>query len=206
MGRYEFHELLGRGGMASVYRATDRATGKDVALKQLSVAMGAPERARVAALFERVSRSMTGTQLVQERADTALGLVCTAAGASTGHLYLVSNEGVALRASHGGQSQPPTVGEVQAFIAQEQERAEALTERATGELEQQVLVTLVATSDTTFQLSLLSCVLDTSTKLAGVVAISRDAGSALDPRFAQLLSALAAHLLRAGDTPGIVRT
>jgi hypothetical protein len=51
--RYELHELLGRGGMACVYRATERSSGRQVALKQLTVPVRAPEYASVAALFER---------------------------------------------------------------------------------------------------------------------------------------------------------
>src|SRR5262245_44468166 len=51
--RYEIHELLGRGGMASVYRATDRALARQVALKQLTMDPEAPERASASALFER---------------------------------------------------------------------------------------------------------------------------------------------------------
>jgi serine/threonine-protein kinase len=50
--RYEVHEAIGRGGMACVYRATDRSLGQQVALKQL-VVEDAAERATLAGLFER---------------------------------------------------------------------------------------------------------------------------------------------------------
>src|SRR5205085_12048867 len=33
MGRYELLELLRRGGLASIYKALDRSTGREVALK-----------------------------------------------------------------------------------------------------------------------------------------------------------------------------
>jgi hypothetical protein len=51
--RYEVHELLGRGGMASVYRVTDVATGREAALKQLLVADNPNQQASFATLFER---------------------------------------------------------------------------------------------------------------------------------------------------------
>ncbi len=51
--RYELHELLGRGGMASVYRATDLSSGRVVALKQLIAPERDEQRAAVELWFER---------------------------------------------------------------------------------------------------------------------------------------------------------
>src|SRR5687767_6668842 len=50
--RYQVHELLGRGGMASVYRVTDSVTGRQLALKQL-LAARKTNSASIVALFER---------------------------------------------------------------------------------------------------------------------------------------------------------
>jgi hypothetical protein len=57
--RYDVHELLGRGGMACVYRVTDVATGSEVALKQLLWPDRSELRAEVAALFEREYHTLT---------------------------------------------------------------------------------------------------------------------------------------------------
>jgi hypothetical protein len=51
--RYEIHSVLGRGGMACVYLATDAVSGRKVALKELQLAASNPERASITALFER---------------------------------------------------------------------------------------------------------------------------------------------------------
>ncbi|HKP55337.1 MAG TPA: serine/threonine-protein kinase [Polyangiales bacterium] len=51
--RYRAHELLGRGGMACVYRVEDLATGAHMALKQLVLQPGASNNAVLSALFER---------------------------------------------------------------------------------------------------------------------------------------------------------
>lgn len=47
MGRYEIRPLLGRGGMACVYRALDASLDREVALKRLSVDLGPCVRDRV---------------------------------------------------------------------------------------------------------------------------------------------------------------
>jgi hypothetical protein len=50
--RYEIHGVLGRGGMACVYLATDSVSGRKVALKELQLAAN-QDRAAITALFER---------------------------------------------------------------------------------------------------------------------------------------------------------
>lgn len=50
--RFQVDALLGRGGMAKVYRVTDTATRRQLALKQLDGGDG-PPRADLLALFER---------------------------------------------------------------------------------------------------------------------------------------------------------
>ena len=52
-GRYEARELLGRGGMASVYKAWDETLGAFVALKLLTPEADGKRSARAIELFER---------------------------------------------------------------------------------------------------------------------------------------------------------
>src|SRR4051812_49316280 len=51
--RYEIHGLLGRGGMATAYRAVDGVTGKAIALKRLQLDASEKKHERMVELFER---------------------------------------------------------------------------------------------------------------------------------------------------------
>jgi hypothetical protein len=51
--RFQVDAVLGRGGMATVYRVTDTAARRSLALKQLDVSGGSAPRADIVALFER---------------------------------------------------------------------------------------------------------------------------------------------------------
>jgi tetratricopeptide (TPR) repeat protein/tRNA A-37 threonylcarbamoyl transferase component Bud32 len=82
-GRYRIEEVIGRGGMGAVYRATDERLGRKVAVKVITVAGAAdPElRERVRARFEREARAAAGlphhpnvVPVYDYGSDAALGL------------------------------------------------------------------------------------------------------------------------------------
>ncbi len=65
-GRYQLEELLGQGGMGTVYRATDRRTGGTVALKVLTRTLGAtPEYLERLRREARITASLTSPRVVR---------------------------------------------------------------------------------------------------------------------------------------------
>lgn len=63
--RYEIQEQIGSGGMGAVYRAHDRNTGQEIALKVLLPALTANERARARFLDEaRISQKLSHPNIV----------------------------------------------------------------------------------------------------------------------------------------------
>ncbi|GAA5525410.1 serine/threonine-protein kinase PknD [Microbulbifer aestuariivivens] len=64
-GRYEVQEQIGAGGMGAVYRALDKTTGKEIALKVLLPALLKNERARERFLDEaRISQQLSHPNIV----------------------------------------------------------------------------------------------------------------------------------------------
>jgi serine/threonine-protein kinase len=71
--RYEVHELLGRGGMGAVYRATDRILQRDVALKVLPMELDQEEIVRRLDREARVLASLEHPGIVAVHDAGALG-------------------------------------------------------------------------------------------------------------------------------------
>ncbi len=64
-GRYEIRERIGAGGMGAVYRALDKTTGKDIAVKVLLPGLMKNERARERFLDEaRISQQLSHPNIV----------------------------------------------------------------------------------------------------------------------------------------------
>src|SRR4051812_26753457 len=60
--RYEVSGLLGKGGMGAVYRACDRQSGAEVALKRLTIADGDNRRNVLMELFHQEFRMLAQLQ------------------------------------------------------------------------------------------------------------------------------------------------
>jgi hypothetical protein len=152
-----------------------------------------------------VATALEGAHDAQTRAQRALQLVCDARAARGGYLYLLRPEGLVLSASHR-LADPPQSLNVQAreFFTSELERSETLTVIATrGALDADLdMGSLVEISGVTYDLLLVSCVVENAGRFAGVMAVAAGEQRVRNASESQLLAAIAAHLIQAGDTTG----
>jgi hypothetical protein len=149
-----------------------------------------------------VSQAMAGIPDADDRARRALRLVCNARAARGGHLYLVAPSGVDLAASYG-LPEPPAglVALVREFVTQEALRSETMTVVATNTLAGELpsAGSLAQVGGTSYDLLLLSCVVESLGTVVGVIAAAADEARTRSTHQAQLLAAVALHLLSAND-------
>jgi hypothetical protein len=158
-------------------------------------------------LLTIVTRSMAEHSSSDERARFALQIICAAHAAREGYLFLLTPAGPVLRASQGGSAPPADVTErVSAYVAEQLQFAEQLDDAATS------IAAAEATLSATLQvrgcrheLLPLSCVVEATSVLAGVAVIEIPPGHRHSEQQAQLMHALAAGLLQAGDSQGMRR-
>ncbi|HKP56684.1 MAG TPA: serine/threonine-protein kinase [Polyangiales bacterium] len=156
-------------------------------------------------LLTMVTRSMAGHRSADERTRTALQMICVAHGAREGYLFLLTQAGPNLRASHGAGTPPAELAErVQAFVTEKRRQAEDLDDMSTDALQRDpALEWTVRVDSGTYELLQLRCVIDAASMLAGVAVIEIAEGHTRNEQQAQLLQVLAASLLQAGDTQGV---
>jgi tetratricopeptide (TPR) repeat protein len=144
----------------------------------------------------------------QERAERALKLLCDDRCATSGYLYLVSNAGLALAASQGGESAPPEglLEHLNEYFEREVSESGDDTAALTGGDVESALAARPCFRDgagVEHRLVLLTSLAASGARHAGVAAlverprVERPAGGA------ELVSALSTHLIQSGDTRGV---
>jgi len=148
-----------------------------------------------------VLRAMHGAQDAEDRAVRALRLLCETRGSGTGHLFLNRREGFKLVASHPAAAPPEGLCVLaQEFLLKQQQRTDMISDIVTGGLEEEGLQLPIARVDgATYELTLLSCAVAGSARVAGVAAVMPGSEPVGNASQALLLSTLATHFVQAGD-------
>jgi len=122
-------------------------------------------------------------------------------------LFLLTPAGPMLRASHGGSTPPAEVTErVSAYVAEQLKFAEHLDDMETNiAAAEATLPATLQARGCNHELLPLSCVVEATSVLAGIVVIEIPPGHRHNEQQTQLMHALAAGLLQAGDSQGIRR-
>ncbi|HTU60585.1 MAG TPA: hypothetical protein VMF89_19170, partial [Polyangiales bacterium] len=147
-------------------------------------------------LLTMVARSMTVASKSHERAQTALELVCGSRNATAGHLYLRAGTNLVLSASRGDAADLTLASAAQSFLEAQSAHSVGISEMITGELDEDTESTTVENQGVIYELLLLSCVTEAASTPVAVAAVSVSDAPVDRVKEAQLLQALASHLLR----------
>jgi tetratricopeptide (TPR) repeat protein len=150
-----------------------------------------------------VERKLKEAQNPRERAQRALVLMCSARHAIRGHLYLHDGKELAHVASHGTGDAPAELTEmVRSFFGRELAAEDALTAVLTDQLPAGTTLTL-GKGGPAFEPIGISFVDDSSVVHVGVLAIELAKNTSTIMSTTPLLEALAEHLAKVGDAPGV---
>jgi hypothetical protein len=152
-------------------------------------------------LHTRVTDAFHGQLTSTDRSGAALALICEDSGAAIGHLFLNTDGGFMLAASHGAFARSALVDKVRAYLRAEQsdnQLAAVVTETVHG-LDARFLIDGVQ-----YTVLPLACSLSGHICSVGVVVLSAVAGAQLRELDASLLEGIALKLLQTGDAVSIV--
>jgi hypothetical protein len=153
-----------------------------------------------------VTHAMSGADHAADRARRALQLLCDERKSDGGHLYLFADTGLTHVASTGDRSPPEGL---LSFLSDRVEEADAdlvtMTVAALAEQPEPTddSTTFVDESGIFHDPLMLTCVLDGEARQAGVAVLAHREMPVRKP-ISRLVAAVSAHLIRAGDTTGIV--
>jgi hypothetical protein len=156
-------------------------------------------------LVKTVTRTIGGYRSMEDRAQFALQVICTAWASPSGYLFLVTPAGPVLRASRGESAPAPKLTElVTQYVAEQRRHVDQLDDMATEAVaESATLSRTVQIGGRSYELLPLQRMVDEASVLAAVVVIEVGVVSELDARRAQLLPVLAASLVRPGEGRGV---
>jgi hypothetical protein len=150
-----------------------------------------------------VERKLSEAQNPRERAERALALMCAARHARRGHLYLHDGKQLTHTASYGTGEAPAELTEmVRSFFGRELQAEDELTAVLTDQVPPGTTLTL-GKGGPTFEPIGISFVDDSSVVHVGVLAIELAKNTSTVMSTTPLLEAVAEHLAKAGDAPGV---
>jgi hypothetical protein len=183
--------------------ARRRGFQPNVALSDFETStMIANSRAAVQDARSVVRTALESASTPEERSLRALQLVCESRAADGGHFFTLAGDGVRLAASHGLPIAPEGLAAlVCEHLARERDSSETLTMMATSaQPDGSADFRVTAQADgICYELLVLACKIKEQGEVLGVMAVASRDTRVRDPKQAQLLVAIAQHLLRAND-------